>query len=308
MFPETNMKDYLLDVKKQKANFFQSFFLSFQAICLVLSAVCIFLSMVASVFTGIQGHRISGFSECQMNVTNSVSTCHCYTESPDEQDPDDRIFQYKSIQSCSIVQTSIKDYLILQCALCGIASGVCFWFVTLLWKGRYEDFHSGLRFYSYSANVPPHPWSNPSNPPYLKNPDRATSPVTVRKASTRSRRSQFSSAESQLDSSPDTEDPPQPTSSRCVLDGPDHVGHQLMADSIQDFDPTDEVQQVIFYSSQEYSWIKGFQSFNMFNSIQGFCNLQLKTVIKTVNENGSEVLPSCSCNVRTTHDIKVVLL
>ena len=67
--------------------------------------------------------------------------CLC-KESPD---PDATIHTFEAVDRCETVITSIKDYLILQSSLNCIASGVCFWFVALLWRSRYGQFHSGLR-------------------------------------------------------------------------------------------------------------------------------------------------------------------
>ena len=117
--------------------------------------------MVGSVFPGIHGSRISAFTKCN----DTGSSCLC----SNEEDPTNRQFQYDDIQECHVVITSIKDFFILQCALNSIASGVCFWFVTLLWKAKYQKFHSGLKFYSYSANAASHPWISPYNPPYAQN-------------------------------------------------------------------------------------------------------------------------------------------
>ena len=108
--------------------------------------------MVAAVFPGLHGHRIVQYSRCDLNGTNFTCTCI-----KPWYDGYAREFKYNEVDSCVTVMTSVKDYLILQCALNAIASGVCLWFVMLLWKKRYEDFHSGLRFYSYSASLPPHP-------------------------------------------------------------------------------------------------------------------------------------------------------
>ncbi len=125
--------------------------------------------MIGSVFTGIHGNRIS-------SATCNTTGIHC--QCGYSADPMARVFVYEDVYSCDLVVTSIKDYLILQCALNAIASGVCFWFVTLLWKSRYQDFYSGLRFFSYSANGPPHPWTDPSSPPYV-NAHSTPSPITV---------------------------------------------------------------------------------------------------------------------------------
>lgn len=127
-------------------------FLCFQSMCFGLSSACIFVCMVAAVFPGIHGSRIAHFFYCDMSAEEAKCLC------ANSREATARVYIYEQVRSCDVVITSIKDYLILQCALNAIASGVCMWFVTLLWKSRYQDFHSGLRFFSYSANnVPPHP-------------------------------------------------------------------------------------------------------------------------------------------------------
>ncbi len=127
--------------------------------------------MIGSVFAGIHGNRISS-AIC--NTTGITCRCGFSTDSLA------RVFIYEDVGTCDFVVTTIKDYFILQCALNAIASGVCFWFVTLLWKSRYQDFYSGLRFFSYSANGPSHPWADPTSPPYMNN-THTPSPITVHK-------------------------------------------------------------------------------------------------------------------------------
>ncbi|ELU09876.1 hypothetical protein CAPTEDRAFT_37582, partial [Capitella teleta] len=123
------------------ADFFPS-----QATCFVLASICVFICMVAAVFAGSHGSRISAFHHCTHN--SSMAQCQCSHST----EPLAPIYIYDDIaRSCDVIITSVKDYLILQCAFNSIGSGVCLWFVTLLWKSRYQDFHSGLRFYSYSA-------------------------------------------------------------------------------------------------------------------------------------------------------------
>ena len=76
-------------------------------------------------------------------------------------DPKARVYIYEDIDSCETLIASVKDYLILQCSLNCIASGVCFWFVTLLWKSRYQDnFQPGLKFYSCNGNIHSHHQEN----------------------------------------------------------------------------------------------------------------------------------------------------
>ena len=128
-----------------------------QYTCYVLPTTCILLNMIAGVFPGIHGNRISSFAECHMTDTR----CLC-TESPNLKA---RLHIYEDISSCETVITSVKDYLILQCSLNSIASGVCFWFVTLLWKNSYGKFHSGLKSDFFRTKHLNHRSKVPVDPP-----------------------------------------------------------------------------------------------------------------------------------------------
>ena len=125
-----------------------------QCACFILSTSCIFLCMIAGVFPGILGNKIASFTDCNMTDTR----CLC----AESRDPSARIYIYEQIDSCESVITSVKDFLILQCSLNCIASGVCFWFVTLLWKSRYQDFYAGIRLPTHSA-MPSHHLANQVN-------------------------------------------------------------------------------------------------------------------------------------------------
>ena len=120
----------------------------FQALFFTLSAGCTVLCMTAGVFCAIHTSRIASFIECQ----SIASTCICVASNS----PRARIHLYE-VTDCDVLRTSVKEYLILQSALNVIASVVCFALVVIIWKSRYEGFHSGLRFYSYNASLPPHP-------------------------------------------------------------------------------------------------------------------------------------------------------
>ncbi len=134
-------------------------FSSFQCSCIALSTTCIFVCMIAGVFPGILGNKIASFRECNMTETR----CQC----AQSRDPKARIYIYEDIDSCETVITSVKDFLILQCSLNCIASGVCLWFVALLWRARYQDFYSGLRvpssYYHRPPRVPSHHLANQIN-------------------------------------------------------------------------------------------------------------------------------------------------
>ena len=111
--------------------------------------------MIAGVFPGILGSKIASFAECNMTDTR----CLC----SESDSPRARIYIYEQIDSCETVITSVKDFLILQCSLNCIASGVCFWFVTLLWKSRYQDVYAGIRLPTHSPTVPSHHLANQVN-------------------------------------------------------------------------------------------------------------------------------------------------
>ena len=102
--------------------------------------------MIGSVFPGIHGSRISSYAECSVRLGRH---CQCVLSL----DPSAKVYEYRDVRTCDLVKTSVKDYLILQCALNAIASGVCFWVVTLLWKSRYQDLYSGIRFQSYASSA-----------------------------------------------------------------------------------------------------------------------------------------------------------
>ena len=162
------------------AQAFNDFFLlSLQCICFVLSTCCVFLCMIASVFPGIHGSRISSFADC--TVVNG--SCQCVKTL---EDPHATVYRYLHVISCDMVITSIKDYFILQCALNAIASGVCFWFVTLLWKSRYQAFYSGLRFYPYSTHT--HATRQYASNPQTYANGHPPSPICVKKSRVTSKR------------------------------------------------------------------------------------------------------------------------
>ncbi|XP_041460111.1 sarcospan-like [Lytechinus variegatus] len=90
--------------------------------------------------------------------------CQC-TRSSD--DGFGRVYMYLDVLDCSSFLLNLQTYLYIQCALNAIGGAASFMVVILLWRSRYMDFHSGLRFYSYSAAIPNRPWSDPSTPPYM---------------------------------------------------------------------------------------------------------------------------------------------
>lgn len=119
-----------------------------KAMCFTVSSGCTLLCMIACVFCAIHTARITSFMQCE----SAASTCYCVTSNS----PQARLHLYE-VTDCEVLRTSVKNYLILLSAFNFLASIVSFWFIALLWKARYGGFHSGLRFYSYNATLPPHP-------------------------------------------------------------------------------------------------------------------------------------------------------
>lgn len=121
----------------------------FQAICLFLSSACIFVCIFGSTFPAIHANKIQSYYKC--NMTNRA--CRCFQSSLSKS----RVFTYNDVDSCEVIFCIVNLFLILESVLNAMGSGVSFWFVILLWKEKYDNFYSGLKFYSYSASVPPHP-------------------------------------------------------------------------------------------------------------------------------------------------------
>ena len=117
--------------------------------------------MVAAVFAGIHGNRIASFLHCGHSKEGQFCEC-VQTDNLHA-----RVYHYQQLSSCDMIFNSVKDYLILQCALSSIASGVCIWFNTLLWKARYQDFYSGLRnFHTFPAD---HVYNDPNGQNFMSN-------------------------------------------------------------------------------------------------------------------------------------------
>lgn len=138
--------------------------------CLILSTSCVFLCMVGSVFPGFLGNKIAAQDQCTM----SGSSCIC-TRSADEKPT---AYTFADIDSCETLIASVKDYLILQCSLNCIASGVCFWFVTLLWKAKHQSaLQPGFRFPSCNGNLHLHIHEHHFVPSRNKRPAHPPSPI-----------------------------------------------------------------------------------------------------------------------------------
>lgn len=105
-------------------------------ICCVLSVISIMLCITGSVFSGMHGHRISTYHDCQFEENQ----CNCVL-SDDELAP---LYTYQHVHTCKTVLSSIQFYLILQCALNSVSAGVCLWFIMFLWKSRYGSY-DGVR-------------------------------------------------------------------------------------------------------------------------------------------------------------------
>ncbi|XP_022104928.1 sarcospan-like [Acanthaster planci] len=131
----------------------------------LLSVVCLFVSTIASAFCGIQGENILSLinSEKSNCISDNHYTCHCTKV---ESDGLSRIYTFLDIIDCQSFLLNLKTYMFIQCILNGLGGIASFLVVILMWRNRYMDFHSGLRFYSYSASIPNHPWSDPQTPPY----------------------------------------------------------------------------------------------------------------------------------------------
>lgn len=55
----------------------------------------------------------------------------------------------------------------IQCSLNAMGAFASFFAAMLMWRRRYAEFHSGLRFYSYSAALPSRPWEDRYKPQYM---------------------------------------------------------------------------------------------------------------------------------------------
>ncbi|XP_038054422.1 sarcospan-like [Patiria miniata] len=154
-FSATNEQAYSGSIKAfiVKASFF------------LLSVVCLFVNTIASAFCGIQGENILGLIDLDKPtcISDNHHTCHCTKV---ESDGLARIYTFLEIIDCQSFLLNLKTYMFIQCILNGLGGITSFLVVILMWRNRYMDFHSGLRFYSYSASIPNHPWSDPQAPPY----------------------------------------------------------------------------------------------------------------------------------------------
>ncbi|XP_077987252.1 sarcospan-like [Glandiceps talaboti] len=125
-----------------------------KATCLVLSTSCIFIALSASAFTGIHGAAIISFQD-RCEHMKSIDRCQCTKEH--ESSDLARLYIYEDTRDCANFLANLKTYLFFQCALNAIGGFACFCVVIMIWKLRYMEFYSGLRFYSYSATIPNHP-------------------------------------------------------------------------------------------------------------------------------------------------------
>ncbi|XP_006819310.1 sarcospan-like [Saccoglossus kowalevskii] len=124
-----------------------------KASCFVTSAICIFIALTASAFTGIHGATIISFQDRCQHLNNQICQCSKIQDMTGLA----RVYIYEDTMDCENFLANLKTYLFFQCALNAIGGFTCFCVVIMLWKLRYMEFYSGLRFYSYSATIPNHP-------------------------------------------------------------------------------------------------------------------------------------------------------
>ncbi|XP_071960958.1 sarcospan-like [Antedon mediterranea] len=141
-----------------------------KTVCFGLSFCCVFINTIASAFCGIQANIIDSLHQNYQHVCdgdqNTVIAnrdCVCTRR---EDNLIKHTYIFEEIADCRNFLLNLKTYLVFQCSLNAIGGLACFLVVIMMWRSRYMDFHSGLRFYSYSASIPSHPWSDRLSPPY----------------------------------------------------------------------------------------------------------------------------------------------
>lgn len=90
-----------------------------------------------------------------------MEEAECQCERPE--DGLTRIYTFHGVieTDCQSVLLNLRTYLFFQCCLNAFGGFSSFFVVILMWRDRYQDFHSGLRFYSYSATLPSsYSWSH----------------------------------------------------------------------------------------------------------------------------------------------------
>lgn len=137
------------------------------------SCVCILVCIVAAIFSGFHGNIIATYDSClfsketDVSNSNNITTvrpstrtrCACHVTGTNQSNGAlivTAVHVYDSVATCDVIMTSIKDYLILQCAFNTVAAGVSLWFARLVWKvkshRRYSsDFFARWRSASVAA-------------------------------------------------------------------------------------------------------------------------------------------------------------
>ena len=116
-----------------------------QIICGLLSFICSILCLLSSIYSGIHGNWISKHSEncfpedkerevleacCFQNLISKNDSCQCRETRLNSFSPIITTMSYENIK-CRDLFSAVKDYLILQCALMGVGSGVCLWLLQM---------------------------------------------------------------------------------------------------------------------------------------------------------------------------------
>ncbi|XP_072038871.1 sarcospan-like [Amphiura filiformis] len=117
-----------------------------------LSVVCIFVNTIASAFCGIQGSNIVALIIADSCEPKEDADCRCTRI----EEGLTRMYTFHGVieTDCMSVLLNLRTYLFFQCTLNAVGGFSSFFVVILMWRDRYQDFHSGLRFYSYSATLP----------------------------------------------------------------------------------------------------------------------------------------------------------
>ena len=114
--------------------------------------MCIFVNTIASAFCGIQGSNLVALIIADSCEPKEDADCRC-TRSEEGLT---RMYTFHGVieSDCLSVLLNLRTYLFFQCTLNAVGGFSSFFVVILMWRDRYQDFHSGLRFYSYSATLP----------------------------------------------------------------------------------------------------------------------------------------------------------
>ncbi|PIK59103.1 putative sarcospan [Apostichopus japonicus] len=117
-----------------------------------LSVICLFVSSIASAFCGIQTRLISNILSNTASPCESVNgDCICSRQINSDYT---RVHVFENIIYCQSFLINLRTYMYIQCSLNAMGAFASFFAAMLMWRRRYAEFHSGLRFYSYSAALP----------------------------------------------------------------------------------------------------------------------------------------------------------